>query len=128
MGDSNLLSELLSADPQTGNLSIQNIVSWVELHGGVKGITEKFNQNGLGDIVKDVGGQNGQPIISDGHIQQVFGQEEIGRLATQLGIDPQATTAMLSRSLPALMAQIPGNGSIAKSGVLNVILRFFKRT
>ncbi|UNK24773.1 YidB family protein [Yersinia intermedia] len=127
MGDSNLLNELLSIDPKIGSTGIQDIISWIELHGGTQGIIEKFNQNGLGHIVNHVGEQNVQLMISDGHIQQIFGQNEIGQLAEKLGIDTSATIEMLSRALPALMSQISGNDSIVKSGIFNVILRFFKR-
>ncbi|WP_145583629.1 YidB family protein [Yersinia thracica] len=127
MGDSNLLNELLSIDPKIGSAGIQDIMGWIELHGGTQGIIEKFNQNGLGHIVNNVGEQNVQPMISDGHIQQIFGQNEIGQLAEKLGIDTPATIEMLSRALPALMSQISGNDSIVKSGIFNVILRFFKR-
>ena len=128
MGDSNLLNELLSIDSKIGNTGIKDIISWVELHGGIQGIIEKFNQNGLGHVVQHVGEQNVQPMISDGHIQQIFGQNEIGQLAEKLGIDTPATLAMLSRTLPELMSQMSGNDSVAKSGIFNVILRFLKRT
>lgn len=72
----------------------------IQKHGGISGIVQQFQSQGLGDTVKSwVGSGPNQPISPD-QLHQALGPDTINQLAAKLGMTPQELSAKLSTVLP----------------------------
>lgn len=87
--------------------------------GGLHGLVEKFNQAGMGDVVKSwIGHGDNQPVSGD-QLSQVLGGDLLGKVAGQLGMDPAQLSGQLSAMLPGLVDKLTPNGAIPQGGAGN---------
>ena len=87
--------------------------------GGLNGLTEKFNQAGLGNIISFwIGSGQNLPISAD-QIANVLGRGNLGHIASQLGIDPAQASSQLSHILPSLIDQLTPGGTAPAGGLGN---------
>ena len=87
--------------------------------GGLHGLVEKFNQAGMGDVVKSwIGHGENQPVSGD-QLSQVLGGDLLGKVAGQLGMDPAQLSGQLSAMLPGLVDKLTPNGAIPQGGAGN---------
>ncbi len=87
--------------------------------GGLNGLTEKFNQAGLGNIISSwIGSGQNLPISAD-QITSVLGHGKLGQIASQLGIDPAQASSQLSHILPGLIDQLTPHGTAPAGGLGN---------
>lgn len=89
-------------------------------HGGLEGLVRQFTQGGLGDVVQSwiSSGQN-LPISAD-QLQSVLGNEQIGAMAQQLGLNPGDLAGQLSQLLPQVVDQLTPQGQAPQGGLGNV--------
>ena len=89
-------------------------------HGGLEGLVRQFTQGGLGDVVQSwiSSGQN-LPVSAD-QLQGVLGDERIGAMAQQLGLNPGDLAGQLSQVLPQVVDQLTPQGQMPKGGLGNV--------
>ena len=84
----------------------------IERHGGVQGIVNQLQQQGLGATVKSwVGTGANQPITAD-QIHQAFGQGAIAELAAKAGLNPQELAQKLSQILPQAIDKLTPGGVV----------------
>lgn len=87
--------------------------------GGLNGLTEKFNQAGLGNIISSwIGSGQNLPISAD-QMTSVLGHGKLGQIASQLGIDPAQASSQLSHILPGLIDQLTPHGTAPAGGLGN---------
>lgn len=87
--------------------------------GGLAGLTEKFNQAGLGNVISSwIGHGENLPISAD-QIASVLGDGTLEKIATQLGIDPAQASSQLSQVLPGLIDKLTPNGAAPAGGLGN---------
>lgn len=87
--------------------------------GGLNGLVEKFNQAGMGEVVKSwIGNGVNQPVSAD-QLSQVLGGALLGKAAGQVGMDPAQLSGQLSAMLPGLIDKLTPNGAIPHGGVGN---------
>jgi len=87
----------------------------IERHGGVQGIVNQLQQQGLGATVRSwVGTGANQPISAD-QIHQAFGQGTIAELAAKAGLDPQELAQKLAQILPQAIDKLTPAGVVAKA-------------
>ncbi len=87
--------------------------------GGLNGLVDKFNQAGMGDVVKSwIGTGENQPISGD-QLSNVLGGDVLGKVAGQLGMDPAQLSGQLSAMLPGLVDKLTPNGAIPQGGLGN---------
>ncbi|MBB1075031.1 DUF937 domain-containing protein [Rhodoferax sp. 4810] len=87
--------------------------------GGLNGLVDKFNQAGMGDVVKSwIGTGANQPISGD-QLSNVLGGDVLGKVAGQLGMDPSQLSGQLSAILPGLVDKLTPNGAIPQGGLGN---------
>ena len=87
--------------------------------GGLNGLTEKFNQAGLGNIISSwIGSGQNLPISAD-QITSVLGRSNLGQIASQLGIDPAQASSQLSQILPGLIDLLTPQGPAPAGGLGN---------
>ncbi|MES2423991.1 MAG: YidB family protein [Pseudomonadota bacterium] len=85
--------------------------------GGLGGLTEKFNQAGMGDVIRSWIG-NGQNLpISAEQLQSVLGSDTVRQIAAQLGVDPQQAAAQLAGLLPGVVDQLTPQGAAPADGL-----------
>ena len=87
----------------------------IEKHGGVQGIVNQLQQQGLGATVKSwVGTGPNQPISVD-QIHQAFGQVAIAALAAKAGMNPQDLAQKLAQILPQAIDKLTPGGVVPKA-------------
>jgi uncharacterized protein YidB (DUF937 family) len=87
--------------------------------GGLSGLTEKFNQAGLGDVIGSWIGKGENLPISADQISQVLGSGAVGDIAKQLGINPAQASGQLAQILPGLIDQLTPQGAAPAGGLGN---------
>ena len=87
--------------------------------GGLGGLTQKFQQAGLGDVVGSwIGSGQNQPISGD-QLSNVLGSDAITHLAEKLGVNPSVAADQLSSVLPGLIDQLTPQGQAPEGGLGN---------
>ena len=84
----------------------------IEKHGGVSGIVNQLQQQGLGATVNSwIGAGPNQPISAD-QVHQAFGPEVIRELAAKAGMTPEELAQKLSQVLPQVVDKLTPNGTV----------------
>jgi len=84
----------------------------IEKHGGLQGVMNEFERNGLGPTVKSwVGTGPNQPISAD-QVQQVLGPELLQQLSAKSGLSVEELTQKLSHVLPQAVDRLTPDGKI----------------
>lgn len=84
----------------------------ISKNGGVGGILEKFNQNGLGDLAASWVGQGQNQSLSQDQVGSVFGNDMITDMAAKFGVDSSLLTGQIAQYLPELMNQATPAGAV----------------
>jgi uncharacterized protein YidB (DUF937 family) len=93
--------------------------------GGLAGIVQAFQKNGLGDIVNSWVGTGKNLPITPNQIKQGLGGDFLSQLASKAGISPDAASAQLSSLLPDMIDKVTPNGKI-ESGGIDQLLKMFQ--
>jgi uncharacterized protein YidB (DUF937 family) len=92
--------------------------------GGLAGLVQAFQKNGLGDIVNSwVGTGKNMPVTPD-QIKQGMGGDFLSQLASKAGISPDAASAQLSRLLPDVIDKLTPSGTVEAGGVDQLLKMF----
>ncbi len=95
----------------------QALESLLQQHGGLGGLVTQLSQGGLANEVGSWIGNGPNQSVSGPQITQALGGGPVGRIAQQLGLDPQAAGNLLAQVLPHLVdhmtpgGQLPANGA-----------------
>ena len=84
--------------------------------GGMPGLVQAFEQNGLSHIVASWIGPGGNLPISPEQIQQVLGGEQVEALAQKMGVSPEAARSHLAAVLPGIVDKLTPGGEVPKEG------------
>jgi len=94
--------------------------------GGLAGLVQNFQKNGLGDEVSSwIGTGKNLPISAD-QIQRVFGNQQLSQLAQRVGIEPEKVTTTLASVLPGLVDKLTPNGKLPNEDMLQQGLNLLK--
>jgi uncharacterized protein YidB (DUF937 family) len=75
----------------------------------------RFQNAGLGEAAQSwVSNGPNQPIDS-GHVEQVFGSEQVQAWAERLGIPPEMAGALVAQALPALIDHFTPHGDVSSA-------------
>lgn len=91
---------------------VQQLTGLLGQGGGLSGLIQSFQQNGLGHVVQSWIGTSQNLPISAEQIQQVLGQGRIAQVASALGIQNGEAAAHLSQLLPQLIDHLTPNGAV----------------
>lgn len=119
-----LLGGLLGGNNQAGAGGLAALIPVVAgmlanngQNGGLAGLTEKFNQAGLGDVIGSwVGSGQNAPINAD-QLSQVLGSDAIGDIASKLGMDSNQAGGLLAQVLPSIVDQLTPSGQAPAGGL-----------
>ncbi|MBS1214757.1 MAG: hypothetical protein H6R26_3374 [Proteobacteria bacterium] len=96
---------------QTHSL-VKNVLEMLDSAGGIQGLTTKFQQSGLGDVVSSwVGTGENRPISPD-QVAEVLGADRIQALAEKSGIPAEKGASVLSQVLPTLVDKLTPEGQV----------------
>lgn len=84
--------------------------------GGVGGILETLEKNGLGAAAASWIGKGENLPISAEQIEQVLSSGAIADLAAKLGVDPKAAAGTVAQVLPQLIDQLTPDGKAPSGG------------
>ena len=87
----------------------------IEKHGGVQGIVNQLQQQGLGATVKSWVGTGPNQAITPDQIHQAFGQSTIAELAAKAGLNPQELAQKLAQVLPQAIDKMTPGGAVPKA-------------
>lgn len=84
--------------------------------GGISGLIQAFEQNGLGGVVGSwIGNGPNQPVAPD-QIQNALGTDAIGAIAQRAGVSPDQVSGILTQVLPHIVDKATPNGEVPQGG------------
>lgn len=90
--------------------------------GGLAGLVNAFEQNGLGGLASSwVGTGQNLPISAD-QLQSVLGSEQLQSLAASLGLSQQEASTQLADVLPQVVDRMTPGGSLPDQSSLDNLL------
>jgi uncharacterized protein YidB (DUF937 family) len=95
------------------------ILQMIQNHpGGIQGMSQSFQNNGLGGLVSSwIGTGQNQPV-SAAQIQQVLGSAPVQALAQKLGVSPEQASSTISQYLPMIIDKLTPNGAVPEHSSL----------
>ncbi|MTC59718.1 DUF937 domain-containing protein [Providencia rustigianii] len=118
-----LFDQMLSLVAGDKMQQFQSVIDWIENQGGLSGVVDKFNQEGLGNIAASWIGEGENLPIDASQLTEVFGNLGIEELAQHVGLDPQQTSDLVAKYLPTLVdgatpdGVLPENIDLASIGM-----------
>jgi uncharacterized protein YidB (DUF937 family) len=85
--------------------------------GGLAGLVQQFAGKGLGDIANSWVSTGANLPITPEQLKQGLGSQNIGKIAAQAGISPEAVTSQLSTLLPNIVDKLTPNGQISQEDI-----------
>ena len=108
-----LFDGLLGGVVGAGMVSVVN--SLLEQHGGLQGLVNQFQQNGLGDTVNSWVGTGPNQSISPDQVHQALGPDLLQQLSAKSGLSVQDLTQKLAQVLPQAVDKMTPDGTIPKA-------------
>jgi uncharacterized protein YidB (DUF937 family) len=87
-------------------------------HGGLNSLVEKFQAQGLGDVVSSWTSNGGNLPVSAEQISQALGPKAVQFLSEKSGLAPDKVAAGLTYVLPLIVDKLTANGQIPEGGAL----------
>ena len=96
--------------------------------GGLAGLVQAFQKNGLGDIVNSwVSTGKNLPVTPD-QIKQGLGGDFLSQLAGKAGVSTDAASSQLSSLLPDVIDKLTPSGKIEAGGIDNLLKMFQEKS
>ena len=96
-----------------GMVSVVN--NLLEQHGGLQGLINQFQQNGLGDTVNSWVGTGANQSISADQVHQARGPDLLQQLSAKSGLSVQDLAQKLSQILPQAVDTMTPGGQVPKA-------------
>jgi uncharacterized protein YidB (DUF937 family) len=87
--------------------------------GGLEGLMQAFNQQGLGEVISSWVGTGNNAAITPEQIQEVLGSDVVQKLAENSGVSIDAVKAQLTELLPGLIDKLTPEGKIPEGGLID---------
>jgi uncharacterized protein YidB (DUF937 family) len=103
---------------QSGNHGLMEVVSGLinNQSGGLAGLLQQFNANGLGHLADSWVGTGQNMPISAEQLQGVLGSDKLQQMASRLGLAPDALSGQLAQLLPQVVDKLTPHGSVPDQG------------
>lgn len=87
----------------------------IEKHGGVQGVINQLQTNGLGPTVNSWIADGPNDHVSPDQVHKAFGEQTINELAAKSGLSTQELTAKLAQVLPHAVDALTPDGQVPKT-------------
>jgi uncharacterized protein YidB (DUF937 family) len=84
--------------------------------GGIAGLMQNFQQNGLGNLLQSWISTGHNLPISPEQIQQVLGHQQVAQIADQAGVSHEEASSGLASLLPQIVDKLTPDGQVPQSG------------
>ena len=84
----------------------------VNASGGVGGLTQQFEQKGLGGVIAGWIGTGPNPAITGAQVVQVVGADRVSAIAAKAGLTEQQVADGISKLLPLVVDHLTPNGTV----------------
>jgi uncharacterized protein YidB (DUF937 family) len=101
---------LLGGIVGAGMVSVVNGI--LEKHGGLQGVVNQFERNGLGNTVQSWIGTGSNQPISPQDLQKALGPDLLRQLSEKSGLSVQDLAQRLAQVLPEAVDKMTPNGTI----------------
>jgi uncharacterized protein YidB (DUF937 family) len=91
---------------------VSAVNSILEKHGGLQGVVNEFERNGLGATISSWVGTGPNQPISPGDLRRTLGADLLQRLAAKTGIPIQELTEKLAQVLPQAVDKMTPDGKV----------------
>jgi len=108
-----LFDGLLGGVVGAGMVSVVN--SLLEQHGGLQGLVNQFQQNGLGDTLNYWVGTGPNQSISPDQVHQALGPDLLQQLSAKSGLSVQDLAQKLSQILPQAVDTMTPGGQVPRA-------------
>lgn len=86
--------------------------------GGLAGLIQAFQKNGMGEIVNSWVGTGKNLPISPAQVQQGLGGDLLKQLAAQAGLSSEAASGQLANLLPGLIDKLTPDGKLPDTNLM----------
>jgi len=107
-----LLDGVLGGVVGAGMVSVVNGI--IEKHGGVQGIVNEFERNGLGATVRSWVGTGPNDPVSPADVHRVLGSDLLQQVSAKSGLPVQELAEKLAQVLPLAVDRLTPDGTIPK--------------
>jgi uncharacterized protein YidB (DUF937 family) len=108
-----MLDGLLGGIVGAGMVTVVNNV--IEKHGGLQGVVNEFEKNGLGATVKSWVGTGPNQAISPEEVHRTLGPDLLQQLSQKSGLSVQDLAQKLAQVLPQAVDTMTPDGTIPKA-------------
>lgn len=98
-----------------GAAMVSAVNSILEQHGGLQGVVNEFEKNGLGPTISSWVGTGPNQPISPADLHRALGPDLLQELAAKTGMSVQDLTAKLAQVLPQAVDKMTPGGTIPKA-------------
>jgi uncharacterized protein YidB (DUF937 family) len=91
--------------------------------GGISGLQQMFQNQGLGGLISSWIGTGQNLPISQNQLQDVLHNDTLQNVAAKAGLDPSQLTGMMSQLLPHMVDKLTPNGQIPESNALAQMMK-----
>ena len=105
-----MMDGLLGGIVGAGVVSAVNSI--LEQHGGLQGVVNEFERNGLGATISSWVGTGPNQPISPGDLRRTLGADLLQQLAAKTGIPIQELTEKLAQVLPQAVDKMTPDGKV----------------
>ncbi|HJV74953.1 MAG TPA: YidB family protein [Noviherbaspirillum sp.] len=88
--------------------------------GGLSGLTSRFQQAGLGNVISSWIGSGENAPITGTQIQQALGDQQLQQISEEAGLPKDEAADQLSGMLPDLVDRLTPSGHIPEGGLGNM--------
>src|SRR5213080_4644513 len=86
--------------------------------GGLQGLVQCFQQNGLEGVISSWIGTGQNHAISPDQVQQVLGSNTLQQVAEKAGVSPDQAKSSLAELLPTIVDKLTPNGQVPEHSSL----------
>lgn len=88
--------------------------------GGLHGLVEKFQEAGMGNVIRSWIGSGPNVALTATQMEQVLGEGHLQQIAEETGYTEHEAAEYLSEMLPDLIDQLTPSGQVPQGGVGNM--------
>jgi uncharacterized protein YidB (DUF937 family) len=107
-----LLGLLASESGRTDTAETESVApgqSPAAVSGGLEELVQRFQQNGLGDVVKSWIGSGPNQSVAPEDVHQALGTQTVDRLSQQTGMSRSQLLPLLAQALPLIVDRLTPN-------------------
>lgn len=97
-------------DPNQQKQLMSSVSGLLQNCGGIDGIMQKFNSQGLGDLVKGWVSTGPNPEATPQQVEKVLGAQKLDEMSSQTGIARDEIAGHVAQTLPQMVDKLTPDG------------------